>query len=142
MDGHKHFARIYRQNAVLTASPGQLVLMLFDGALRSMAIAHAALDKPATDPGRGDVSHKEIVKAQAIIAELRSSLDREAGGDFARNMDRLYGYYTRRLIEANLRKKVEPLEEVEKLLKIVRDAWAQMLKTHDTSGSTRTLSPA
>jgi flagellar protein FliS len=142
MEGHKHFARIYRQNAVLTASPGQLVLMLFDGALCSMAIAHSALERPASDPARTEVCHKEILKAQAIIAELRTSLDREVGGDFATNMDRLYAYYTRRLIEANLRKKVEPLAEVEKLLKVVRDAWAEMLKTHDPQGSARTLASA
>lgn len=142
MEGHKNFARIYRQNAVLTASPGQLVLMLFDGALRSMAIAHSALEKPATDPDRAEVSHREIAKAQAIISELRTSLDREVGGEFATNMDRLYAYYARRLIEANLRKKAEPLAEVEGLLRVVRDAWAEMLRTHDPQASAGTLASA
>ena len=122
------YARTYRTNAVLTASPGQLVLMLFDGALKAMALASQAFSGIADNPRNIPVVHKELMRAQGIIAELQSGLNLEEGGDFARNMHGLYEYYNRRLFEANLRKQIEPLLEVERLLRDLRDAWAEMLK--------------
>ena len=63
------------------------------------------------------------MKAQAILSELQGGLNMEAGGEFARTMHRLYDYHNRRLLEANLRKQVEPVIEVERLLRELRDAW-------------------
>ena len=123
-------ARVYRANSILTASPGQLVLLLYDGALNSLAAAREAFDRPATDARRIEVINNSLRKAQRIIAELRATLDFKAGGEFALLMDRLYEYHNRRLLEANLRKRVEPVIEVEKLLGEVRDAWAEMLSKH------------
>jgi len=120
-------ARVYRANSILTASPGQLVLLLFDGALNSLAIAREAFGRPPEDLRRFEIINKHVRKAQRIIAELRGTLDFKAGGEFALVMNRLYEYYNRRLLEANLRKQVEPLIEVEKLFGEVRDAWAEML---------------
>ena len=124
------YARTYRANAVLTASPGQLVLMLYDGALKAMAIARDAFDRPHDDPRRIETINQQLLRAQAILAELQSGLNMEAGGEFARTMDRLYDYHNRRLFEANLRKQVEPVIEVERLVRELRDAWAQMLTGH------------
>jgi len=122
------FARVYRANAVLTASPGQLVVLLFDGALQAMAAAREALARPPQDFKRYEVVHRQITKAQRIIAELRGSLNFEAGGEFAPLMEQLYEYYNRQLFEANLRKDPAPIVEVEKLLGELRDAWAEMLR--------------
>ena len=133
MEGHKHYARVYRENAILTASPGQLVLMLFDGALRSIAIARAAFGRAESDFRRIEVINRELLKAQAILTQLRGGLNHEVGGEFAKTMDGLYAYYIRRLIESNMQKRVEPLAEVEQLLTVVRDAWAEMLRTQDVS---------
>jgi flagellar protein FliS len=121
-------ARVYRANSILTASPGQLVLMLYDGALNSIATAREAMHRPASDLRRFEIINKNVRKAQRIIAELRATLDFKAGGEFATVMDRLYEYYNRRLLEANLRNQVEPLVEVEGLLGEVRNAWAEMLR--------------
>lgn len=121
------YARTYRANAVLTASPGQLVLMLYDGALKAMAIARDAFGRPVEDPRRIEIINQQLLRAQAILSELQSGLNMEAGGEFARTMDRLYDYHNRRLFEANLRKQVEPVVEVERLVRELRDAWAQML---------------
>ena len=121
------YARAYRANSILTASPGQLVLMLFDGALNALAIARIACDDPVGDPRRFEVIHTQLVKAQKIIAELQSTLNLEQGGDFARTMYRLYDYYDRRLVEANLKKQSAPIAEVERLLGEVRTAWSEML---------------
>ncbi|MGH7996794.1 MAG: flagellar export chaperone FliS [Opitutaceae bacterium] len=127
------YARIYRANSILTATPGQLVLLLFDGALRAMGTARAAFERPARDLGRFEVIHRNLTKARRIIAELRGTLNFEAGGEFAALMERLYEYYNRRLLEANLKKTPEPILEIEQLLGQVRDAWAEMLKKEGVS---------
>lgn len=121
------YARTYRTNAVVTASPGQLVLMLFDGALKAMALARHAFEQPEDEPRRIETIHQQLQKAQVILAELQGGLNFEVGGEFAQTMNRLYEYHQRRLLEANLRKQVEPVIEVERLVQELRDAWAQML---------------
>lgn len=125
------YARAYQTQSVLTASPGQLVLMLYDGALRFVGIAQEAFKAEELDHRRIETIHKNIVKAQAIIDELQSTLDLEAGGDFARTMQRLYDYYNRRLFEANMKKDPKPLAEVEKFLREIRDAWSEMLRNQE-----------
>lgn len=135
----KDFARTYRANSILTASPGQLVLMLFDAALNSLAIARKACDDAQSDPRQYEVVNAQIVKAQKIIAELQGTLNMEQGGEFARTMHRLYDYYDRRLLEANLRKQPAPIAEVERLLGEVRNAWAEMLRSQDSAVPSPTL---
>ncbi len=127
------YAQAYRAAAVLTASPGQLVLMLFDGALKSMAIAREAFDRPPSDFKRFEVINNHLVKAQRILAELQGGLDMEQGGEFAQTMHRLYSYHIRRLFEANMKKQVEPVVEVERLVREIRDAWAEMLSRRDAT---------
>jgi len=125
-------ARMYRANSVLTASPGQLVLMLYDGALRSMAQARIALARPPEDRSRIMDSNNHLIKAQRILLELQGTIDMKAGdGKFSQEMHRLYGYFIRRLVEGNLRKDEQPIIEVEKLLGEIRDAWAEMLRKQD-----------
>jgi flagellar protein FliS len=121
-------ARAYRANSVLTASPGQLVLLLYDGALNALAIARGAFDRPSSDFRRLETINKQLAKARSIIAELQGRLDFQAGPEFAEIMHRLYDYYNRRLLEANLRKDVAPIIEVEGLLTQIRDTWAEMLQ--------------
>lgn len=129
------YARTYRANAVLTASPGQLVLMLYDGALKSLALATQAFEEAPENTRRIALINQHLLKAQSIVAELQNGLNMEQGGEFAQTMSRLYDYYNRRLFEANLRKQVAPVQEVEKLLRDVRNAWAEMLGKQDNSNS-------
>ena len=124
----------YRQVAAQTAPPGQLVLMLYDGALKALALAREAFVIPPDEPRRIQLINDQLLKAQAILGELQSGLNMEAGGEFARTMHRLYDYHNRRLLEANLRKQVEPVIEVERLVRELRDAWAQMLTQQDGGG--------
>ena len=121
------YARTYRSNAVLTASPGQLVLMLFDGALSALAIARDAFSRPEGDLRRIEVINHQLLKAQAILSELQGGLNFEAGGEMAKTLNRLYDYYNRRLFEANMTKQDKPVEEVEKMLGELRSGWAEML---------------
>jgi flagellar protein FliS len=125
------YAQTYRANAVLTASPGQLVLMLYDGVLKALAISRDAFARPADDPRRIETINAQLLKAQTIIAELQGGLNLEAGGEFALTLQRLYDYHNRRLLEANLRKQVEPVIEVERLVRELRNAWAEMLCNQD-----------
>ncbi len=121
------YVKTYRANAVLTASPGQLVLMLYDGALKAMNLAREGFERPDDDVRRIEVINHQLQKAQAILAELQNGLNLEAGGEFAKTLYRLYDYHNRRLFEANLKKQVAPVIEVEELVRQLRDAWAEML---------------
>ena len=130
------FGRAYRTNAVLTASPGQLVLMLYDGALRALGLARDVCERQAGEPRSYETINKQLLKAQSIIAELHDTLNPDAGdGRFAREMGRLYDYFNHRLMEANLRKDAAPIAEVERLLGEVRSAWAEMLRTQGAANS-------
>ena len=130
------YARTYQTQAVLTASPGLLVLMLYEGALRFLAQAHVALEADKDDWHRFEVINRNIQKAQNIIAELKGTLNHDAGGEVAANLDRLYEYYIRRLHEANFKKDVNPVIEVEGLLGELRDGWSEMLHRKENPDDT------
>jgi flagellar protein FliS len=122
-----HFAKSYRSAAVETATPGQLVLMLFDGALRSMAIAINSFEEP-NPIRRYEMIHNKLVNAHDILLELKTSLDMKVPGDFSQRMAALYDFMMSQLRLANMRKDPEPIRVVERLLKKIRDAWAEMLE--------------
>jgi flagellar protein FliS len=126
------YARAYQAQSILTASPGQLVLLMYDGALRFMNQARAGFALPEDTPRRIESIHTALLRAQAVITELRANLDHAAGGEHATNLDRLYEYHLRRLFEANLRKEEAPLIEVEGLVRVLRDSWAEMLRTRES----------
>ena len=126
MDPHP-YARAAQTQSILPASPGQLVLLMYDGALRFMNPARAAFALPEDNLSRIQSINTALLRAQAVIAELRANLDLKAGGELAANLDRLYDYHLRRLQEANLRKDEAPLAEVERLVRSLREGWAEML---------------
>ena len=116
----------YRQIATQTAPPGQLVLMLFDGAL--LSLDRALLGFNYTDIGeRNTAIHNNLRSAVEIIRELNSSLDLEAGGQLADTLRNLYCFFERRLSESNRTKSRKGIDEVIPMLKELRDAWFQML---------------
>ena len=100
---------------------------MYDGALRFMNQARAAFALPEDNLSRIQSINTALLRAQAVIAELRANLDLKAGGELAANLDRLYDYHLRRLQEANLRKDEAPLAEVERLVRSLREGWAEML---------------
>jgi flagellar protein FliS len=124
--------RIYREAATQSASPGQLVLMLFDGALRFMEAAATSFDEEDFIR-RNERIHNNLTKAQAILTELQATLDLKAGGEFGTTMFRLYDYMQEQLRLANWNKEPQPLHVVQRLLGEVRDAWAQMLEQSSTT---------
>ena len=111
----------YRQVGAQTAryaDPHELVRMLMDGALERVAEAHGAMNA-------GQVAQRGecVSRAIAILDGLRVSLNRDAGGELADNLDGLYDYMQRRLLEANLRADPAGLDEVSALLREIRGAW-------------------
>lgn len=116
----------YLRVATETASPGQLILMLYDGALRFLE--RARLGFKADDPLEfNQTIHNNVVRAQEILTELTLSLNIKQGGEFAATLQRLYDYMDRRLHESNRAKKEDGITEVIGRLTILRDAWAEML---------------
>jgi flagellar protein FliS len=117
----------YRKVATQTATPGQLVLMLYDGALRFLDKALTGFDHRDPLLFNQTISNN-ILRAQAIIHEMNASLNMEAGGEVASNFRSLYNYFYRRLTEANRTKKKAPVEETISHLRGLRDSWAEMLR--------------
>ena len=130
-------ALAYRQIATQTATPGQLVLMLYDGALGFLE--RALLGFKEEDPlERNQLIHNNIMRAQAIIQEMNYALNMEAGGEFSATLRRLYYYFDERLHESNLKKHDRGVKEVIKRLTVLRNAWAEMLRQQTRSDSSTT----
>lgn len=116
----------YKKVATQTASPGQLVLMLFDGAIRFLEQALGGFDYD--DPGEFNLTiNNNIQRAQAIVDELNNSLDMARGGEFAQRLRGLYNYLDRRLDESNRSKTPDGIRECVERLGVIRGAWAEML---------------
>lgn len=116
----------YRQISTQTAPPGQLVLMLFDGALKSLDCALIGFQQ--TDfAARNAAVQSHIGRATDIVRELNNSLDMDAGGELAETLRGLYGYFERRLTESNFKKTDTGIREIQPMLKQLRDAWCAML---------------
>ena len=117
----------YRQVAAQTAPPGQLVLMLFDGAIKFLHRAQSGFCKD--DPAESNsLINNNILRAQQIIRELNLCLNMDLGGELAVQLRRLYDYFDRRLQESNTKKEPSGIVEVINRLSELRDAWATMLE--------------
>ena len=125
----------YRQIATQTAPPGQLVLMLYEGALRALERSRPGFD--CDDPAEANtLIHNNLQRAQDIIRELNLSLNMEQGGDCASTLRRLYDYFDRRLWESDVQKKPDGVEEVIRHVTVLRDAWAAMLNNQGMPAAT------
>ena len=126
----------YRETATLTAPPGQIVLMLFEGAIRSLERALPGFSN--TDPAEANmIIHNNLQRAQDIVRELNGALNMEQGGEFATNMRRLYDYLERRIWESNVKKNSTGIGEAIRHLSVLRDAWATMLANQGATPTER-----
>ena len=117
-------AQEYRKNAVLGASPAQLVVMLYDGALRFTEAGRIAMR--AKDISR---QNDALQRAQKIVVELLSTLDREKGGEIASNLASLYTFVLDKLMEANVYDRESALDEAMGPIRELREAWAEIALT-------------
>jgi len=112
----------YQKTMVETVTPAQLVLMLYNGAIRFLKQAQMGLEE-----GKLEVCHQNILKAQDILTELMTSLDLEQG-EIARNLYQLYDYMYHRLVDANIKKDGQILLEVQQFLSELRETWSEAIK--------------
>ncbi|WP_305043804.1 flagellar export chaperone FliS [Geoalkalibacter sp.] len=110
----------YRSTQVQTASPEQILVMLYDGAIRFLNQAIVAMES-----GECAIKVKNIDKTLAIIAELSATLNHEVGGEIAANLAALYDFMMREITRANVRNDAKILAPVLNILNELRDAWVQ-----------------
>ena len=112
----------YQKSKILTASPAELTLMLYDGAIKFGNIAIAAMRQEKVDIEK---AHINIVKVQRIIEEFRSTLNWDY--PVAQDFDNVYVYLLQRLLQANMAKDPEIMEEVVGHLRTMRDTWVEVM---------------
>ncbi len=108
----------YVETQERSSTPFELVVLLYDAALRSAATAREAMVKRDIRTRRAALS-----RMLAIVAELQNTLDTEKGGKIAQDLDRLYGWVTSRLIDATVQQSVRPIDDAVRVLEPLRDAW-------------------
>jgi flagellar protein FliS len=115
----------YRETRVRTAGPGQLVVMLYEEAVKQCdrAVEYLAADVKKK-PANIEKINQAICKVQDIVTELMASLDFDAGGDIARDLFALYVYFNRELSEANIAKDAGKVASVRGMLAELSSAWA------------------
>jgi flagellar secretion chaperone FliS len=111
----------YQQNDILTATPGRLVVLLYDGAGRFLRRAAAAVRA-----GNIEATNASLQRAEAIIDELLATLDLDRGGEIAASLRDLYLFCRRELNDARLERDGDRIETVADLLGELREAWAQV----------------
>lgn len=111
----------YKNNTIQTASPAELTLMLYDGAIKFCNIALGALENNDIQK-----ANNNIIKAENIIVEFRSTLDFKY--PVAQDFDRVYDWIYRRLVEANIKKDSAVLEDALRLIREMRDTWKEVMR--------------
>ena len=115
----------YLRSKIMTASKGELTLMLYDGAIKFCNIAIMCIEKKDI-PG----ANTNIKKAEAIIEEFLATLDHKY--PVAKDLENVYNYIHERLVEASLKKDPEILDEVLEHLRTMRDTWKEVMRTANT----------
>lgn len=113
----------YQENQVKTASPEQILIMLYDGAIRFLRQAKVALEN-----GERVVKLEKISRVVAILTELSNTIDFEKGGEIAENLDGLYWYMVRELTRVNVDDEMEPMNVAEDILLELREGWVQAIE--------------
>ena len=121
----------YQNNQVQTASREQILLMLYDGAIRFVRQSREAIEAK-------DNAAKLLYadKAIAILTEFRNTLDHEVGGEIARNLDALYEFMIRELVRAKISNTAAVLDPVLRILRELRETWEQAIEIARRDGTT------
>ena len=113
----------YKNTQVSTATPGQLVVMLYEGAITFCKIAVLGIEEKNVE-----TASVNLIKVQNIVNELKISINKKAGGDISEALDSLYEYMMRKLIEANIKKDIGIVKEVQHMLEELREAWVEAVR--------------
>lgn len=127
----------YLRTKILTASPEELRLMLYDGAIKFCHQGLQTLD----DPQR-ETSYNALVRAQRIVLELTTSLNHKQAPELCERLSALYTYIYRRLVDANFNRDAAAIQEAIKLLEFERETWVMLMKKLSDEGFVRTAPAA
>lgn len=116
----------YANNKIMTASPAELTLMLYEGAIKFANLAVAGIEENDIQK-----AHTNIMKVERIIEEFQATLNHKY--PVAKDFDNVYNYLLIRLKEANIKKDKEIMEEVLKHLRTMRDTWKEVMRTGRTN---------
>ncbi|KRL37608.1 flagellar export chaperone FliS [Liquorilactobacillus uvarum] len=119
--GYENAKNSYLRNQVMGASPNKLIDMLYQGAIKSVKIAGIAIEN-----NDAKKAHKELIRAQDILMELKGSLNTEIEGNVPENLESLYEFMYQQLVKANMNKDQTLLPPVVKMLTELLDAWEQI----------------
>ena len=114
---------LYRKSQIDTASPGKLIVMLYEGAIRFMNEAKDHLGEDEVEK-----ANNRLLRAQDIVSELMMSLNMKEGGEIASSLYRLYDYLKWRLVEANMSKDTAPIDEAIRIMSSLKEAWEGAVK--------------
>jgi len=117
----------YKRMQVETASPGRLLLMLYEGALKNMRMAQECLAQKNMER-----AHNHLVKAQDIVMELNCTLNMDSG-EIAEKLRSLYVYIHKRLIDANLKKDAAIVQEVINVMSTLKEAWDSIILKNNSA---------
>ena len=120
----------YRETKVKTASQGQLIIMLYDQAIKNLNSGIELLElntRGKKDPGRIEKINKAVLKTQEIVTELSVSLDFDQGGDIAKNLFSLYTWFNQELLEGNIKQDLNRLVSVRNMIDELRSAWSEII---------------
>ena len=123
--GQSNQANTYLTQQVMTATPEQLLIMLYDGAIQAIKTGKLALQKEPMDVA---AAHQNLKKAQNIIMEFMNTLDFDQAPDVAPRLYALYEYLYMRLVEANIKKNIEVIDEVLWHMQQLRNTWHEAIK--------------
>lgn len=124
------YLKQYRQTQIDTTPKEQILLMLYDGAVRFLHLAKEGFAEKNIEK-----IHNNLVKVQNIITEFQANLDMEAGGEFAQNLFNLYEFLSRQLVMANIKKDEAALDLVTKHMTELRDTWQEAVKKFKAEGN-------
>jgi flagellar protein FliS len=120
----------YKETKIKTASQGQLIVMLYDEAVKQLnnALELVELNNSGKkEPGRIELISKAVMKAEEIITELMVSIDFEQGGEIAKNLFALYTWFNRELVEANITHDTQRLTTVRDMITEMRSSWNEIV---------------
>ncbi|MFT4552837.1 MAG: flagellar protein FliS [Chlamydiales bacterium] len=133
----KDVARMYKRKQIESASPGRLIVMLYDAVLDNLKKAEEVITGDEAD--RFEKFHNHMMTSQNIITELTVALDMEKGGEIAKNLFRLYDFCNWRLVDGNVKKDTKAIQEVRKVLEVLKSGWEEIQDTPIPDGDIKKL---
>lgn len=121
------YVKQYQKNQIETATPEQVLILLYDGAILYLNKAKAALEQKDYEQW-----NKNLIGSERIILEFMDTLDMENGGELAKNLYKLYEYFYNTLVTANLNKDTQKVDEILRHLKGLRETWQKAIAIANT----------